>query len=48
MINMPVTHKPSGTAGKVDGVSVTADGKPIVRVADRWFFADEIEAAAKP
>lgn len=41
MLNMTLTHKPSGTTGTVDAVSVQADGTAIVRIEDHWFEAGE-------
>lgn len=43
MLNMTLTHKPSGITGTVDAVTVQADGTALARIQDHWFEVDELE-----
>lgn len=44
MIGMTLTHRQSGLTGTVDAQTVSPDGRAMVRIEDRWFMADEVEA----
>lgn len=41
MIGRQVTHALSGEAGVIDASVIHPDGRALVRLNDRWFFADE-------
>ncbi|MBN9333865.1 hypothetical protein [Devosia sp.] len=41
MIGQFLFHAQSGTRGAVDDQTVHPDGRVLVRINDRWLFADE-------
>ena len=44
MIGAHLFHPLSGEMGFVDAVAEHPDGRLLVRIDDRWFFADETVA----
>lgn len=46
MIGAQVTHLSSGEVGMIDATVEHPDGRILVRLNDRWFFADETRAGA--
>jgi len=45
MLGMKLHDPISGLTGTVDAQSVTGDAKALVRLCDRWFFAEALVAA---